>query len=1673
MSRDSKYLQSSSLDASSSKLTPGASNASTKSSGSALGRKLSSLLPSSRKSTPQGSLRDKNEYGLSTVFQPEGSAGVIADFVFVHGLGGGSSTTWSIKSKPESFWPKEWLPRDPDFDGIRVHSFGYNANWRKREKSPLDVHAFGQSLVEDLLSDPKIKASNTPIVLIGHSMGGLVIKKACILSKTNSDYAHLANRFHSFYFLGTPHRGASLAKVLNNLLRISGTGRRPYIAGLESQSEMIRTLNDGFRVNYSGIHLHTFYESQPTPPLGLIVDAESATLGYAEERSQLLNANHKNLTKFESATDSNYRSLRNRLASTVQQIRDERGSAIGSPRLPGYHEDMAPSSLLNNVLTCPEPEMQSLSLLQSHADHDQLETIRAYLSVDQSPDDILSSLDDTRLKGSCTWLPEKSLFQQWRCSSTARHFLLKGPPASGKSTMSSFIVEYLKGCGSPVCCYFFKSGEEATSNFSSFLRSMAYQMARVNPSVRHVLFQQAQCGPAIETRNQKSIWHNIYMNCVFQKDLGQMHFWVIDALDEAAERGYADEFFRFLLKIDREVPLKIFITSRPTFALDTLSAQLPTVTQLMTPDDYAGDMRQYVETWSANLPVADASEREMFVENIVDRSGGCFLWTVLVIRKLQEVLTVEEIHEVLREVPQKMNELYQHNIKKMEASRSRTAVKHIIVWTICAVQRLTVDEMKDAIKLSQGITLARDLRTSLQYLCGQFLDVDKHACIHVVHETARAFLTDPNLDSEFRVDYAEGHTIIAIACFDYLLGDDLKHSRWRRSSAMSLVQKNSMTDYVCLRWSEHIMRSSSSSDHLFDLLVKFFQTNVLSWIERVAQLKDLDCLNRTTRHLSSFLGRRTKYVPMLPRDLKAWVVDLPRIVTQFGANLLNDPSAIHTLIPPFCPRDSAIHRQFGYAEDGIKLVGAWNSGWDDRICSISYHETYPKAVSARDHRFAVGLADGLIKLYRMSTCEEDVTLEHGEPPSVLEFGPTTRFLASAGLKHVRLWETRTGKQLLHISTPSQILALSFNETETCLIVASRSRHLSVYQISDGARLCHLQWTDSFVETKYSGYPPSPSDVHISVELQVMAIIYRSKPVQLWSLESHRPIGACIRPSTHKHSNAGHLVHSAAFNPVPAHPGLLVTYWDDFVAVYDVKTCKTLASMSTSLDKVAIAPNGKTFAGSDGTGSIKILDFETLQVLHRIQDQTDTVSSLAFSSDSLQIIDVRHTHANVWKPLVLVSQDSDSQSSEPSESVNQIVDEMSVSTVDESAVISSLYYCEESRIAFCGRNDGSVDTCNLDDPEKPMRNLYKHRGTFTSITCIGWAYRPRIAASADTSGKVRVMQITTGSRREWSAGIIFEAQLDQGQAINQVAVRPEGSYVLVSSSESDSVWSITTMKLVATRTSRRRTAWKWFIRPSTTSQLLLFNDKVLKLFDWADLAEIAASEPASISGELERLEPQRKPCVDADAISISSEGDDLVFTQKIHYSHQALQAVSYHPSPLTKVHVFDISSLGPYPILSASPPTHMNSSSTSSHLSPFSSPSHLSSSSLGPEFRNWFSDSPLASPPSGALSERRSSIRNVAEIPDVEIVIGTVKRFNSWFLVFISRLSWVCTVELGGGGGKVPDTFQKHFFVPSVWRTANACLICKICRGQDIIFVHQDGVIVIKNGLDNGQHVPFK
>lgn len=258
--------------------------------------------------------------GLNLLYSPPEP---ILDIVFVHGLGGGSRKTWSKTELLSHFWPQEWLPKDDTFERVRIQSFGYNSDWAKSKDNCLNLHHFGKGLLAHLATSPPLLSSDTPIILVGHSMGGLVIKKAYILARQDTTYERLSDRIYSMYFLATPHKGSDSARLLKNILLVAALSR-DYVGDLEKGSAALRSINNEFRQYSREVSLWSFYETEKLNIRVfnvLIVDPDSATLGYPEEKQIPMNADHRSICKFTAPSDPNYIVFRDALAVTVNAVR--------------------------------------------------------------------------------------------------------------------------------------------------------------------------------------------------------------------------------------------------------------------------------------------------------------------------------------------------------------------------------------------------------------------------------------------------------------------------------------------------------------------------------------------------------------------------------------------------------------------------------------------------------------------------------------------------------------------------------------------------------------------------------------------------------------------------------------------------------------------------------------------------------------------------------------------------------------------------------------------------------------------------------------------------------------------------------------------------------------------------------------------------------------------------------------------------------------------------------------------------------------------------------------------------------------------------------------------------------------------------------------------------------
>ena len=244
------------------------------------------------------------------------------DIIFVHGLGGTARKTWSWDRNVDYFWPA-WLAEENGLSSYRVFTYGYNSNF-KGIGTNLNITDFAKGLLFQMLvfangvGENSVPFGGRPILFVAHSMGGLVVKKAFVLGKHDEQYAHIVSKIYGIMFLGTPHRGAHYAKILNNILATTPfvAPAKAYIDDLDTQSRLLQDINEQFRTQCAELSLVSFFETLKTSfgiTRSIIVEKESGVLGYPQETSSPLNADHHTICKFKSREDENYISVKSML----------------------------------------------------------------------------------------------------------------------------------------------------------------------------------------------------------------------------------------------------------------------------------------------------------------------------------------------------------------------------------------------------------------------------------------------------------------------------------------------------------------------------------------------------------------------------------------------------------------------------------------------------------------------------------------------------------------------------------------------------------------------------------------------------------------------------------------------------------------------------------------------------------------------------------------------------------------------------------------------------------------------------------------------------------------------------------------------------------------------------------------------------------------------------------------------------------------------------------------------------------------------------------------------------------------------------------------------------------------------------------------------------------------
>ncbi|KAK1999116.1 hypothetical protein LX36DRAFT_633060 [Colletotrichum falcatum] len=709
--------------------------------------------------------------GITPLYEDINGAAV--DIIAVPGLGSHPLGSWKSPCS-DDVWLRDFLPKD--VPNIRVLIYGYDTTL-PGSRSKQSIEDLGGILVERLVAfRARDGTTRRPLIFIGHSLGGLLIKEALIHARRRRDVAvaDLAKACYALLFFGVPNlglrneqlrtmvRGQPNEALMHDLLVDNDSEASNFLKRLaeqfsESCKDHYRVMSFFERMLSPTIQLDAEGNWRKTGPASLMVTQKSATatglVAVADEDNIALNADHSGIVKFSSRSQGDYPTVRRRVMDCVERAK------LDVPKR--FVEHSFEQVDKEKVQDC----MRSL----------------AFEDIDGRRNGI-DAADD----GTCQWLLSHETLTAW----TRQHrglVWIKGKPGSGKSTLMKYALEKvppLYGTQPLVLSFFFHGrGHELQRSLLGLFRSLLHQLLNHVPGALSDLIDTFD-------HNQKTIgevgvkwqWYIPMLQGFFRSALSNILkqrpvLVFIDALDECGEEP-AVELIDFLKLILSDLSsegsqFSICFSCRhyPIIELDGGST-------IHIDQENGRDIDAYVRT---RLP----SEQDSDIQSLLSRRArGVFMWAHLVVNRVLHMKrngksTVKIMSEINR-VSQKLDDLYYELLQGLDPE-DRPGALRLAQWVCFSIRPLNTDELPWAMtidpdnpdqtledcKRSDEFVSKDDVVkrvTSLSCGLAEVASSEKSHVIQFIHQSVRDFFIERGLSALDGILGAAGSVAPTVNC---------------------------------------------------------------------------------------------------------------------------------------------------------------------------------------------------------------------------------------------------------------------------------------------------------------------------------------------------------------------------------------------------------------------------------------------------------------------------------------------------------------------------------------------------------------------------------------------------------------------------------------------------------------------------------------------------------------------------------------------------------------------------------------------------------------------------------------------------------------------------------------------------------------------------------------------
>ncbi|KAF5581800.1 hypothetical protein FPCIR_9908 [Fusarium pseudocircinatum] len=437
-----------------------------------------------------------------------------------------------------------------------------------------------------------------------------------------------------------------------------------------------------------------------------------------------------------------------------------------------------------------------MEIFQAQRRRDALEQKRRRLLEDLSSFNFTSAFNSTRNKrhiGTAEWVFDTPEFQQWVKTNGPPVLHVTGKIGSGKTVLSSSIVEKLSQIRPPqqfVSFFFARFDDSLSLSAETIIRSCVQQLVSAidMDSLDQKIASELDEYLSLARLDLFSLYLLSGLYHFAAKTIKQW-FIVIDGLDECStdQQSKLLKFFQGIIS-GKARNISVIFASRET-CTNAIRSTFPRSQRLVTgQQSTSADIGSYVDDIiieklsNGELVISDPRLLNEILRTIASKEQGMFLWAFFVIEDICSGKTDNEIRQALRNIPGDLPATFDRALSRIVQKRNQDIAKKAFMLANATLQPLTLSQLREALSMKPGQHTLRqeDLVSGIERLpawCENLLYVEEtDNTVRFSHHSIQEYLLSlvSGEHGALRIDINQCDKLVGELCITYVNLDNFQ-----------------------------------------------------------------------------------------------------------------------------------------------------------------------------------------------------------------------------------------------------------------------------------------------------------------------------------------------------------------------------------------------------------------------------------------------------------------------------------------------------------------------------------------------------------------------------------------------------------------------------------------------------------------------------------------------------------------------------------------------------------------------------------------------------------------------------------------------------------------------------------------------------------------------------------